>query len=113
VAQEEVGLDPAAVTLAGLSSAYQTGTGYDITPVVGFIRPGFALTPNPHEVADIFEAPFAFLMDPENHSQRFFDMAEGARRYFYAMDYAERRIWGVTAGMLRTLYERLYGAQAA
>jgi len=112
-AQEEIGLDPALVTLAGLSSAYQTGSGFDITPVVGFVPPGCALSPNPHEVADIFEAPFAFLMDPDNHAQQFFEVADGARRFFYAMNYQERQIWGATAGMLRALYERLYGARAA
>ena len=112
-AQEEIGLDPAHVTIAGLSSAYQTGSGFDITPVVGFVPPGCALSPNPHEVADIFEAPFAFLMDPDNHAQQFFEVADGARRFFYAMNYQERQIWGATAGMLRALYERLYGARAA
>jgi 8-oxo-dGTP pyrophosphatase MutT (NUDIX family) len=108
-AQEEIGLDPAHVTLAGLSSGYQTRTGFDITPVVGFVRPGFALSPNPEEVADVFETPFAFLMDPSNHERRFLEQAEGLRRYFYAMSYEDRLIWGVTAGMLRVLYERLYG----
>jgi 8-oxo-dGTP pyrophosphatase MutT (NUDIX family) len=108
-AQEEIGLDPGHVTLAGISSGYQTRTGFDITPVVGFVRPGFSLAPNPEEVADVFETPFAFLMDPNNHERRFLEQAEGLRRYFYAMCYEDRLIWGVTAGMLRVLYERLYG----
>ena len=112
-AQEEIGLDPAQVSLAGLSSAYQTGSGFDISPVVGFLRPGCVLTPNPHEVADIFETPFAFLMDPGNHQQQFLEVADGAKRHFYAMHYQERQIWGATAGILRALYERLYGAIAA
>lgn len=112
-AQEEIGLDPAQITLAGLSSAYQTGSGFDITPVVGFLRPGAVLRANPDEVADIFEAPFAFLMDPGNHEQRFLESADGARRRFYAMSYQERLIWGATAGMVRALYERLYGARVA
>jgi len=108
-AQEEIGLDPGHVTIAGLSSGYQTRTGYDITPVVAFVRPGFALTPSPAEVADVFETPFAFLMDPNNHERRFMEQAAGLRRYFYAMTYDDRLIWGVTAGILRVLYERLYG----
>ena len=108
-AREEVGLDAGHVQIAGLSSAYQTGTGYDITPVVGFVRPGFALTPSPDEVAEVFEAPFALLMDPKNHERRFMEQAGGLRRYFYAMPYEDRVIWGATAGMLRVLYERLYG----
>jgi 8-oxo-dGTP pyrophosphatase MutT (NUDIX family) len=108
-AQEEIDLDPGHVTIAGLSSGYQTRTGYDITPVVAFVRPGFALTPSPAEVADVFETPFAFLMDPNNHERRFMEQAAGLRRYFYAMTYDDRLIWGVTAGILRVLYERLYG----
>ena len=112
-AQEEIGLEPEYVTVAGLSSAYQTGSGFDITPVVGFVRPGFTVTPSPAEVADVFETPFAFLMDPNNHERRFHELAEGARRHFYAMPYEDRLIWGATAGMLRALYERLYGPVAA
>jgi 8-oxo-dGTP pyrophosphatase MutT (NUDIX family) len=108
-AQEEIGLDPEHVTLAGLSTRYRTGTGYDITPVVGFVRPGFHLTPNPEEVAEIFETPFVFLMNPDNHERRFLDMEDGMRRHFYAMPYQDQLIWGVTAAMLRQLYERLYG----
>ena len=112
-AQEEIGLDPAFVTLAGLSSPYQTGSGFDITPVVGFVTPGFTLTPNPAEVAEIFEAPFAFLMNPDNHERRSMPASDGVVRHFYAMPYQQQLIWGATAGMLRALYERLFGAEAA
>ncbi|HXQ45217.1 MAG TPA: CoA pyrophosphatase [Caulobacteraceae bacterium] len=111
-AEEEIGLPRDHVTLAGLSSNYQTGSGYDITPVIGFVAPGFRLTPNPDEVADVFEAPFAFLMDPNNHERQFREQADGLRRYFYAMPFEDRLIWGATAGMLRALYERLYGEPA-
>jgi 8-oxo-dGTP pyrophosphatase MutT (NUDIX family) len=108
-AQEEIGLDPSLVTVAGLSSPYRTGTGFHVTPVVGFIKPGFLLTPNPAEVADVFETPFAFLMNPGNHERRHADMPDGARRHYYAMPYENWHIWGATAGMLRALYVRLYG----
>ena len=108
-AQEEIGLDPGHVALAGLSSAYQTGSGFDITPVVAFVRPGFTITPNPDEVAQVFETPLAFLMDPQNHQRRFRDMDDGQRRHFYAMPYEGQLIWGATAAMLRQLYVRLYG----
>ncbi|HEY3887077.1 MAG TPA: CoA pyrophosphatase [Caulobacteraceae bacterium] len=111
-AHEEIGLESSFVTVAGLSSTYQTRTGYDITPVVGFVRPGFHLTPNPDEVADVFEVPFAFLMEPGNHERQFREQADGLRRYFYAMSYEDRVIWGATAGMVRVLYERLYGEAA-
>lgn len=107
-ANEEVGLDPACVTLAGLLHGYQTVTGFHVTPVVGFIDPRAKFTPSPEEVADVFETPFEFLMDPANH-QRQYREAPGGRRHFYAMPWNDRFIWGATAGMLRSLYERLYG----
>ncbi len=108
-AQEEVGLDPDLVSLVGLSSPYQTGTGYLITPVVGFIAPGFDLTPNPDEVADIFETPFDFLMDTDNHQEQERTLPNGEVRRFYAMTHGDFYIWGATAGMLRVLRQRLYG----
>ena len=107
-AHEEIGLDPALVTVAGLSTPYRTGTGYHITPVVGFINPGFKSVANADEVADVFEAPFSFLMDPQNHQRRHYDSPEGTRRHYYAMPYERWNIWGATAGMLRALYDRLY-----
>ena len=109
-AHEEIGLDPALVTLAGLSTPYRTGTGYHITPVVGFISPGFTLTINPDEVADVFETPFQFLMDPINHVQHEREIPAGITRRFYGMTWEDRFIWGATAGILRALYDRLYGA---
>lgn len=112
-AHEEVGLHPDYVMLAGLSSPYVTGTGFLITPVVGFVREGFSLTANPAEVADIFETPFGFLMDPANHEEHEREAPTGEKRRFYAMTHAERFIWGATAGVLRGLYERLYGAAVA
>ena len=107
-AHEEVGLDPRYVRIVGLGDLYETGSGFRITPVVGFVRPGFALTLSQAEVAEAFETPFAFLMDPANHELRSLQSAEGVRR-FYAMPHDQRLIWGATAGMLRGLYERLFG----
>lgn len=112
-AEEEIGLPRAQVELAGLSTPYRTGTGYLITPVVGFVSPPIALSPNPLEVADIFETPFGYLMDPSNHERRFYDQPGGVRRWFYAITHEERVIWGATAGVLRALYDRLYGATLA
>ena len=81
--------------------------------MVGFIQPGFALQANPAEVADIFETPFGFLMDPANHEQHERQAPTGETRRFYAMTHEDRFIWGATAGMLRALYDRLYGAAVA
>jgi 8-oxo-dGTP pyrophosphatase MutT (NUDIX family) len=113
-AHEEIGLDRVHVELAGLSTPYRTaGTGYQIMPVVGFIQPGFSLTPNPDEVADIFETPFGFLMDPANLEQQERETPAGDRRRFYAATWEGQYIWGATAGMLRALYDRLFGAAVA
>jgi len=112
-AHEEVGLDPKYVNLMGLSTPYHTGSGFLITPVVGFVRPGFSLKANPHEVADIFETPFGYLMDPANYEEHERALPSGELRRFYATTHQEQYIWGATAGILRALYERLYGASLA
>ena len=112
-AHEEIGLEPRFVSVAGLSTPYRTGTGFLITPVVGFVRPGFTLEANPAEVADIFETPFGFLMDPANLEEHERELPNGERRRFYAYTHEDRFIWGATAGMLRALYDRLYGAAVA
>lgn len=109
-AEEEIGLPRHQVEVAGLSTPYRTGTGFLVTPVVGFVTPPIDLIPNPHEVADVFETPFGYLMDPANHERRYYDQPGGQRRWFYAITHEERVIWGATAGMLRALYDRLYGA---
>jgi 8-oxo-dGTP pyrophosphatase MutT (NUDIX family) len=108
-AHEEIGLAPDQVTLAGLSTPYRTGTGYHVTPVVGFVAPPFTLSPNPDEVADIFETPFLFLMDPANYEQREGRTPAGDERRFYALTWEDRLVWGATAGMLRALHDRLQG----
>ena len=86
---------------------YRTGTNYIITPIVGFVDPGFTLSPDPREVEDVFETPLAFLMDAANHERHARDF-QGVRREYYAMPWEGRYIWGVTAGMIKLLYERLY-----
>ncbi len=112
-AEEEVGLDRSFVRLAGLGDRYETVTGFSITPVVGFVTPGFTLAPSAAEVAEVFETPFAFLMDPANHERRVHEASDGRRRQYYAMPHGQRFIWGATAGMLRALHDTLFaGAEA-
>ena len=106
-------LAAAGAVLAGLCSPYQTQTGFHITPVVGFVDPLAELTANADEVADIFETPLGFLMDPANHEEHHRETPAGDMRRFYAMTWEDRFIWGATAGMLRALYDRLYGAAVA
>lgn len=107
-AEEEVGLAPAHVDVAGYLDVYETGTGFRIVPVVAFVKPGFTLTISPDEVAEAFEVPLDFLMDPGNH-ERHSAVWRGRRREYYAMPYNGHYIWGATAGMLKNMYDRLYG----
>ena len=99
---EEVGLPSTRVSVLGHLADYETVTGYRVTPVVGWIEPPFSLTLDPVEVADAFEVPLAFLMDPANQ-QRHFRMLGALRRDFWAIPYGERFIWGATAAMLMIL----------
>ncbi|QDZ03397.1 CoA pyrophosphatase [Nitratireductor mangrovi] len=106
-AQEEIGLDPGFVAIAGRMPDYVTGSGYRIAPVLATVRPGFSITINPAEVDDAFEVPLRFLMDPANH-RRESRVWNERERFFYTMPHGERYIWGITAGIIRTVYERLY-----
>jgi 8-oxo-dGTP pyrophosphatase MutT (NUDIX family) len=98
-AMEEVGLPAERVDVLGELAPYETVTGYRVTPVVGWVEPPFALLPDPVEVADIFEVPLVFLLDPANQ-QRHYRMLGERRRDFWAIPYGERYIWGATAAML-------------
>jgi 8-oxo-dGTP pyrophosphatase MutT (NUDIX family) len=106
-AEEEIGLDPGHVEIIGRMPDYVTGSGYRVVPVLSIVRPGFELTINEHEVDAAFEVPLRFLMDPANHTQNS-RMFNERNWVFYDMPYDGQRIWGVTAGIIRTLYERLY-----
>jgi 8-oxo-dGTP pyrophosphatase MutT (NUDIX family) len=106
-AQEEIGLDPKHVEPIGYLDPYLTGTGFRILPVVALVRPPFELLVNANEVHDTFEVPLAFLMQPDNH-QRHSREWRGTTRHFYAMPWNERYIWGATAGIVRSMYEKLH-----
>ena len=100
-AEEEVGLESHRVEILGRLPEYLTSTGFSVTPVVGWAEPPLTYRADPHEVADVFEVPLAFLLDVANHryESAFF---KGRMRHFWAMPYGERFIWGATAGMLVT-----------
>lgn len=105
-AQEEIGLPAEQVEVVGYLPEYRTGTGFRVIPVVAFVRPPVLAVPDPFEVAEVFEVPLTFLLDPLNHQRQSMHY-RGRQREFYAMPYGERFIWGATAGMIRSLYERL------
>jgi 8-oxo-dGTP pyrophosphatase MutT (NUDIX family) len=107
-AEEEIGLDRALVSPLGTLDPYLTGSGYRIVPVVAMVDPALRLTLNPHEVENAFEVPLPFLMTPGNHRQGAREI-RGAMRHFYEMPFGEHYIWGVTAGIIRGLYERVFG----
>jgi 8-oxo-dGTP pyrophosphatase MutT (NUDIX family) len=104
--EEEVGIDRSFVEVVGPIDTYVTRTGYAVTPIVGFVRPAFTLKPDPREVADVFEVPLAFFLDPANHHIHSRTW-QGRERRYYAMPYGERYVWGATAGMIKNLYHIL------
>jgi 8-oxo-dGTP pyrophosphatase MutT (NUDIX family) len=107
-AEEEIGLTHQLIDPIGYLDLYLTFSGYRILPTLARVSPDYRLRLNEHEVADAFEVPLAFLMDAQNHALHSRDW-KGIERKYYAMPFGERYIWGVTAGILRNLYERIYG----
>lgn len=106
-AHEEIGLAPDLVRPIGSLPPYLTGSGYRVVPVVAMVDEPVTYVPNPNEVEDVFEVPFRFLMDPANHLKQS-RVWNGKRRYFYEMPFDDRHIWGVTAGIIRSLYDTVY-----
>jgi len=105
-AEEEIGLPMNHVEVVGRLDTWLTGTGFEITPIVGLVRPPDALVPDPVEVAEVFEVPLAFVLDPRNHERRPREI-RGEQRFFFVIPYQHRNIWGATAGMLVNLAEVL------
>jgi 8-oxo-dGTP pyrophosphatase MutT (NUDIX family) len=105
-AEEELNIPPARVEVIGVADTYYSGSGYSIAPVVGIIPPDLELQPNPQEVEDWFEVPLAFLLDPANSIKKEASW-NGQQRSYYDMQWGERRIWGVTAGIIANLVRRL------
>jgi 8-oxo-dGTP pyrophosphatase MutT (NUDIX family) len=105
-AEEEVGLPASHVDIVGRLDTYVTGTGFEVIPIVALVRLPYPLRPDPFEVAEAFEVPLDFLIDPRN-LQRGSREWQGTIRYFFALPYENRYIWGATAGMLVNLAEVL------
>jgi len=106
-AEEEIGLSPALVRPLGYLDPYLSATGFLVTPVVGLVEPNPHLTINPDEVADVFEVPLDHLMDPGRHLIKTRSW-QGRMRIYYAIPFGQRLIWGLTAGIVHNLYERLF-----
>ncbi len=106
-AQEEIGLEASFVEPAGYLDVYMTTRGFRIVPTIARVSPAFSLTLNRQEVEDAFEVPLAFLMELDNHQRHSRDW-DGMTRHYYAIPFGDRYIWGVTAGILRNLHERIY-----
>jgi 8-oxo-dGTP pyrophosphatase MutT (NUDIX family) len=106
-AEEEIGLGRHFVDVIGHLPSIPVLSGFCITPVLATVRPGFELVPSPDEVEFVFDVPLSFLMNPENH-QRESAMFRNLERNYYVMPYRDWRIWGITAGIVRSVYERLY-----
>lgn len=104
--QEETGIEPELIDVAGFLDSYETGTGFAILPVIGILEEGFSLRPNPQEVAEIFEAPLAFFLDPAN-CERGTREWQGRMRMFYAFNYKQHYIWGATAAIIVSLRDRI------
>jgi 8-oxo-dGTP pyrophosphatase MutT (NUDIX family) len=107
---EEIGLASESVEILGPVGRYETVTGYSVTPVAGWVQPPFSLTIDPVEVADVFEVPLAFVLDPANFVQSERTVA-GRTRHFFACPYGERYIWGATAAMILLFYYALASEQ--
>lgn len=105
--EEEIGLSRAHVEPIGYLKPYHTTSGFCIVPVVATVQPGFSVVPDASEVADVFEVPLSFLMNPANHLRQSREW-NGIVRHFFVMPYRDRHIWGVTAGIIRELYDEVY-----
>lgn len=105
-AEEEIALPPSAVRVIGTADRYRTGTGYDVTPVIGIVPADLLLVPSEAEVAAVFEVPLDYVLDPANHREASAEW-QGRTRRFYEIHWENRRIWGATAGMIVNLSRRL------
>ncbi len=107
--EEECGIEASKITVIGRINTYLTVTGFSVTPIVGTIEPPFDMSPDPVEVAEIFEVPLSFILDPSNHQHVKRVLDENIKWQGYAMPYNDYYIWGITAGILRDFYDVING----
>ena len=108
--EEEIGVPRDMIEIVGELEPYRTGTGYRISPVVGFVDPDYTLKIDEFEVAEVFEVPLEFVFDPANHERRS-AIYQNVERHFYVLPFEDRDIWGATAGMLVGFYARVMGVE--
>jgi len=109
--QEEIGIPPNCVQLFGTQPGFLTSTRFTMKPVIGYVMPGFVVRPDLTEVAEVFEVPLAFLMDPANHFLHRAHLPDGGHRFYFSMPWHEHFIWGATAALIRNFYHFLAAAQ--
>lgn len=107
---EEIGVEPHFVQTIGTHPCFLTATGFSMEPVIGLVQPGFVFRPDATEVAEVFEVPLAFLMDPANHHLHRAELPGGGQRLYYSMPWGQYFIWGATAALVRNLYHHLAAA---
>ncbi len=110
---EEIGVEPHFIQTFGHHPVFLTATGFSMEPVIGLIQPGFQVKPDATEVAEVFEVPLAFLMDPANHRLHRADLPGGGSRLYFSMPWGPYFIWGATAALVRNLYHHLAAAHQA
>jgi len=110
---EEIGVAPEFIQILGTQPGFLTSTRFSMKPVIAYIAPGFALHPDRDEVAEVFEVPLSFLMNPVHHVLHRADLPDGGHRYYFSMRWHEHFIWGATAALLRNFYHYLAAAEAA
>lgn len=110
--QEEIGVSPEFIQLIGTQPGFLTSTRFTMKPVIGYLTSGFTLRPDETEVAEIFEVPLAFLMDPAHHYLHKANLPDGGHRYYFSMPWGSYFIWGATAALIRNFYHFLAAAEA-
>lgn len=110
---EEIGVEPRYIELIGAHPSFLTSTRYTMKPMIGVLQPGFSLRPDQREVAEIFEVPLSFLLDPAQHRLHEIREPDGGARHFFSVSWGDYFIWGATAALVRNLYHHLAAAEAA